>query len=429
MSRKTPKRTTLLALAGILAALPAAAETVAITGATVHTMGPQGTIQNGTVVIRDGRIQAVGANVAVPSGARTIDARGKVVTPGLFDSLSRLGIVEVSAVEGSQDAGVEDDRITAAFNVADALNPRSALIPVNRIEGLTRAVVAPNPEESLIAGQGAIIHLGGPGDILLRSPVAMFAFLGETGAELTGGSRAGAMLRLREALQDALDYAANRRAFEQGDRREYAISRLDLEALIPVVRGELPLVVNANRASDIQAALRMAKEFNLKLILAGVSEAWVVAKDIAAAKVPVLLNPMENLPGSFELLGATLENAARLHKAGVTFAFATGDAHNARNIKQGAGNAVAYGLPWEAALAAMTIVPARLWGLADRYGTLEPGKDADVVVWDGDPLELTTFPDAVFIQGRQMPMESRQTRLRDRYKDLGKPLPPAYVKP
>jgi imidazolonepropionase-like amidohydrolase len=430
MSRTTPKRTTtLLALAGILAALPAAAETVAITGATVHTMGPQGTIQNGTVVIRDGRIQAVGANVAVPAGARTIDARGKVVTPGLFDSLSRLGIVEVSAVEGSQDASVEDDRITAAFNVADALNPRSALIPVNRIEGLTRAVVAPNPEESLIAGQGAIIHLGGPGDILLRSPVAMFAFLGETGAELTGGSRAGAMLRLREALQDALDYAANRRAFEQGDRREYAISRLDLEALIPVVRGELPLVVNANRASDILAALRMAKEFNLKLILAGVSEAWVVAKDIAAAKVPILLNPMENLPGSFELLGATLENAARLHKAGVTFAFATGDAHNARNIKQGAGNAVAYGLPWEAALAAMTIVPARLWGLADRYGSLEPGKDADVVVWDGDPLELTTFPDAVFIQGRQMPMESRQTRLRDRYKDLSKPLPPAYVKP
>lgn len=429
---RTTKRTTLLAglaLAGLLAAGPATAETVAIIGATVHTLGPQGTIQDGTVIIENGRIKAVGAGLPAPAGARTIDAWGKVVTPGLFDSLSRIGLVEVSAVEGSQDARVEDDRITAAFNVADALNPRSTLIPVNRVEGLTRAVVAPNTGKSLIAGQGAAIHLGGPGDYLLRSPVAMFASLGEAGAELAGGSRGGAMLRLREALQDALDYAANRKAFEQGDRREYALSRLDLEALVPVVRGELPLVVNVNRASDILAALRMAKEFNLKLILSGVTEGWVVAKEIAAAGVPVLLNPMENLPGSFELLGSTLENAARLHKAGVTFAFATGDAHNARNIKQAAGNAVAYGLPWRAALAAMTVVPARLWGLADRYGTLEPGKDADVVVWDGDPLELTTFPEAVFIRGKAIPLESRQTRLRDRYKDLGKPLPPAYQKP
>jgi imidazolonepropionase-like amidohydrolase len=429
MTSRVAKRLPFLVLAGTLAALPALAETVAITGATVHTLGPQGTIQNGTVVIENGRIRAVGANVQVPAGARTIDARGKVVTPGLFDSLSRLGLVEVNAVEGSQDARVEDDRITAAFNVADALNPHSTLIPVNRVDGLTRAVVAPNTGNSLIAGQGAIIHLGGPGDYLLRSPVAMFASLGEAGAQLSGGSRAASMLRLREAFQDALDYAANRKSFEQGDRREYALSRLDLEALLPVVRGELPLVVNVNRASDIQAALRMAKEFNLKLILSGVSEAWRVARDIAAAKVPVLLNPMDNLPGSFELLGATLENAARLHKAGVTVAFASGDAHNARNIKQAAGNAVAYGLPWEAALAAMTTVPARIWGLADRYGTLEPGKDADVVIWDGDPLEITTYPDAVFIRGQAIPMENRQTRLRDRYKDLNQPLPPAYVKP
>jgi imidazolonepropionase-like amidohydrolase len=429
MKKMIAKRLPLLVLAGALAALPAEAETVAITGATIHTLGPQGTIRNGTVVIENGRIRAVGANLQVPAGARAIDARGKVVTPGLFDSLSRLGLVEVNAVEGSQDASVQDDRVTAAFNVADALNPHSTLIPVNRVDGLTRAVVAPNTGSSLIAGQGVVIHLGGPGDYLLRSPVAMFASLGESGARLSGGSRAASMLRLREAFQDALDYAANRKSFEQGNRREYALSRLDLEALLPVVRGELPLVVNVNRASDIQAALRMAKELDLKLILSGVSEGWMVARDIAAAKVPVLLNPMDNLPGSFELLGATLENAARLHKAGVTFAFASGDAHNARNIKQAAGNAVANGLPWEAALAAMTTVPARIWGLSDRYGTLEPGKDADVVIWDGDPLEITTYPDAVFIRGQAIPMENRQTRLRDRYKDLNKPLPPAYVKP
>jgi imidazolonepropionase-like amidohydrolase len=417
----------LLALTTLAGA--AAAESVVITGATIHTLGPQGTIQNGTLVIEDGRIRAVGPAVPVPAGARRIDARGKVVTPGLFDSLSRLGVVEVGAVEGTRDATVQDDRITAAFTVVDAFNPRSVLIPVNRIEGLTRAVVAPNAGKSLIAGQGAIITLGGPGDYLVRSPVAMFAVLGEAGSHLAGGSRSAALLRLKEAFQDALDYAANRRAFDAGDRRPYILSRLDLEALLPVVKGQLPLVVFVDRASDIESALRLAKDWKLKLILASVNEGWKVADQIAAAKVPVLLNPMDDLPGSFETLGATLENAARLHKAGVTFAFMTGDAHNARNLKQEAGNAVAYGLPWDAALAAITAVPARIWGISDHYGTLEPGKDADVVIWDGDPLELTTFADAVFIRGKEMPMKSRQTELRDRYKDLGGPQPPAYKKP
>lgn len=418
----------LLALAAFPPALPA--ETLAITGATIHTMGPQGTIQNGTLVIENGKIRAVGTNVAVPAGIRRIDARGKVVTPGLFDSMSQIGLVEVNSVEGSTDVRVEDDRITAAFSVADSFNPRSTLIPVNRIEGVTRIVAAPRAGKSLIAGQAAIVHLGGPGDdYLIRSPAAMFAVLGEHGADLSGGSRGGAMLRLREALQDALDYAANRKSFEQGDRREYALSRLDLEALIPVVKGQLPLVLSADRASDIEAALRMAKELDLKLILADAAEGWIVARQIAEAKVPVLINPLVNLPENFETLGATLENPARLYKAGVTVAFLTGDAHNSRNIKQAAGNAVAYGMPWEAALAAMTSVPARIWGIADRYGTLEPGKDADVVIWDGDPLELTTFADAVFIRGREMPMKSRQTELRDRYKNLQTPLPPAYQKP
>jgi imidazolonepropionase-like amidohydrolase len=417
-------------LAGLaLAAAPAVAETIVLTGATVHTMGPQGTIQNGMVVIEGGKIRAVGASVPVPAGARRIDARGKVVTPGLLNSFTQIGLVEVNAVEGSNDTAVENDRITAAFNAADAINPRSSLIPVNRVEGLTRAVVMPDTGESLIAGQAALIHLGGPGDYLVRSPLAMFATLGEGGAGLSGGSRAAALLHLREAIEDTLDYIANRKAFEQGERREYSLSRLDLEALIPVVQGELPLVLRAQRASDIQAALRLAKEHKLRLILAGVSEGWMVASEIAAAKVPVLVQPLENLPGSFELLGATFENAARLHKAGVTVAFMTGDSHNARNIRQAAGNAVAYGLPWDAALAAMTSVPARIWGIADSYGTLEPGKDADVVIWDGDPLEVTSYPDAVFIRGVQMPTKTRQTELRDRYKDLSGPLPPAYEKP
>ncbi|HXI13491.1 MAG TPA: amidohydrolase family protein [Thermoanaerobaculia bacterium] len=404
------------------------AETIAITGATVHTMSAQGTLQNATVIISNGRISAVGTAVSIPADARRINATGKVVTPGLFNSLTQLGIVEVSAVPGTSDTSSEIDRITAAFDVADAINPHSSLIAVNRIEGLTRVVVAPNAGKTVIAGQGAVIHLGGPGAYLVRDKVAMFAFLGEKGAELTGGARGAAILRLREALQDATDFAANRRAFESGNRRDYALSRLDLEALIPIVRGERPLVVSVHRASDILASLRLSREFSLRLILAGAGEGWKVAREIAAAKVPVLINPIHNLPESFEILGTTLENAARLHKAGVTIAFMTGDAHNARNIKQSAGSAVAYGLPWNMALAAITSVPARIWGLEDRYGTLEQGKDADVVIWDGDPLEVTTFADAVFIRGVQMSMESRQTRLRDRYKDLATPLPPAYSK-
>ncbi len=416
---------TAAALLILLGTSSARAETVAIVGATVHTMGPAGTLREATVVIEDGRIRAVGPNVTVPAGARRIEAQGKVVTPGLFDSLSRLGLVEVSAVQGSADTGVEGDRFNAAFNVVDALNPRSSLIPVNRIEGLTRTLVAPEPEGSLIAGQGAVIHLGA-GELVLRSPSVMVAVLGEGGAERAGESRGAAILRLREALQDARDYAENRNDFDRGERRGYALSRLDLEALGPVVRGELPLLLIAHRASDLQAGLRLMKEFKLDLILAGASEGWVVAREIAAAKVPVLVSTLSNLPERFEALGATLENAARMHAAGVTVAFMSSDAHNARNIRQAAGNAVAYGMPWEAAMASLTTVPARIWGVSDRYGTLEAGKDADVVIWDGDPLEVTTFADQVFIRGVEIPMESRQTLLRDRYKDLSGELPPAY---
>jgi imidazolonepropionase-like amidohydrolase len=426
----------LVGAAGIAASLVTAGtataqthSTIAIVGATVHTMGSAGTLQDATVLIEGGRIRAVGKGLAIPPGARTIDAHGKVVTPGLFDSLTQLGIVEVNAVAGTRDGSEQNDRITAAFDVADALNPRSMLLPINRVEGLTRAVVAPGNGKSLIAGRGAVIHLGLGPDLLVRSPVAMFAVLGEEGARLAGGSRSAAMLVLREALDDALDYAAHREAWERAARRPYTLSRLDLEALLPVARGELPLVLSVQRASDIEAALKLGRERHLKLILAGCDEAWMVADEIAAAQVPILINPLDDLPSTFQQLGATLENAARLHKAGVTFAFMSGDAHNARNLRQAAGNAVAYGLPWDEALRAMTVNPAHIWHLEDRLGSLEPGKEADLVIWDGDPLEVTSGAEKVFIRGVEMPTKTRQTELRDRYKNLGGPLPPAYQKP
>ncbi|MGI9292447.1 MAG: amidohydrolase family protein, partial [Pseudomonadales bacterium] len=307
--------------------------------------------------------------------------------------------------------------------------PRSTLIPINRIEGITRALVAPTSMEegSHIAGLGAVIHLGGGDDYLDRRHAALFADIGEVGAVLAGGSRASAILQLRELLQDAQDYSANKLAYEGRGRRTYAAKRLDLEALESVLQGKTPLVLNVNRASDIEAALRLARDFELRLIVAGGAEAWMVAAKITAQNVPVILDPTLNLPSRFETLGARLDNAALLHKAGVTIAFATAESHNSRNLKQAAGNAVANGLPHEAALEALTVNPARIYRIADNFGSVAPGKDADIVIWGADPLEVTTFAEQVFIRGREIAMISRQTLLRDRYLERGE-WPPAYKK-
>jgi imidazolonepropionase-like amidohydrolase len=411
------------------AATPALAETIAITGGKVYPVsGPP--IERGTVVLRDGKIAAVGADVAVPAGARVVDATGKWVTPGLFDSNSQLGLVEIGAYEDTTEDSADDDRVTAAFDVLDGLDPLTTPVAVTRVDGITRAVVAPSAGKSIIAGRGALIHLGGtssdPLSLAVVPRVAMFAVLGSQGAQLAGGSRGVAVMRLREALEDARDYAANRRAWESGDRREYALSRLDLEALGPVVRGELPLVVTAQKGSDLVAALRLREEYpGLRLMLLGAADGWTVAEHLAAAKVPVVINPMENIPG-FDRLANTMENAARLHRAGVDVIFGSFASHNARNLRQGAGNAVAFGMPWDAALRAVTLAPARAWGIADRYGSLEAGKDGDVVVWSGDPLELMTTAEHVFIRGVEMPRDNRHLQLLRRYRDLSQPMPPAY---
>lgn len=421
-----------LALAAA-AAIPAQADTYAITGGTVYTLGAAGKIEHGTVIIRDGKIAAVGANVAIPADAKHIDASGKLVTPGIIDPQSVFGLDEVDLVAQTQDGTLTSTRYTASFDPTDGINPRSMLIPVNRMEGVTRAVIAPGSNSSVLQGRGSVISLDGVQGYVLKDPVALFVTLGEAGQKLAGGARGGALQGLREALQDAKDYAANRAAFDKAGRRAYVLSRLDLEALQPFLRGELPVVITADRASDIEAALRIAAEFRLKLVIAGGAEAWMVAADLVKARVPVILNPMRDLPEAFESLGARLDDAALLQKAGVLIAFEVGDSHKSWNVKQYAGNAVANGLPWLEAVKAITLNPARIYGMDGVTGALEPGKDADVVVWSGDPLELTSFADAVFIRGKPVSMTSRQTELRDRYLPYVKAdapaLPPAYSIP
>jgi len=272
-----------------------------------------------------------------------------------------------------------------------------------------------------------VIHLAKGEDILTRAKVGMVVPFGEAGAGVAGGARGAEIVAFKAALEDVRDYMRNKAAYERAGYRDLPLSKADLEALIPVVQGRMPVIASVHRASDIRAVLKLAREENLKVILNGAEEGWMVADEIAKAGVPVMTNPLTDRPDSYEMLAATMENATRLQAAGVTVALeAEGGAHRARETRYNAGNAVAHGMPYAAALAAVTINPARIFGVADRTGSLEPGKDADVVVWTGDPFEPLSQATAVFIHGAQQPMTSRQLELRDRYKDLGRPLPPGY---
>ncbi len=397
---------------------PAAAETVAITGGRVITMGPAGEIDGGSVVIRDGRIVAVGADIAIPAKAKIVDATGKIVTPGLVAAGTALGLIEVRMVETTDDRGTDASDLSAAFDAGYGLNPDSLLIPVARLGGITRAITTPvyqdrSNRELLFAGQAAAVVLDGP--MLMKRGVAMVLDMGDAGAERAGGARGAELVALRALFAEVRDYRARRAAYDRGQTRTYTLSRVDMEALIPVVEGRMPLLVSVNRAADIRDALALARGEHLKLILESASEGWRVADEIAAEGVPVLVTPVENTPASFEMLGATLSNASRLAAAGVIVAIEGNGNHREREMRYNAGNAVANGLDWKAAFAAITINPARIFGIADRIGSLEVGKDGDVVVWDGDPLDTLSRPTAVLIRGIAEPMTSRATELRDRY--------------
>ena len=413
----------LVACCFALASLPLAAQTIAITGGKVYPVsGPP--IEGGTVIISNGKITAVGANVAIPAGAQRIDATGKIVTPGFINSATQLGVQEVQQVADTRDMRARGkDNIAAAFTVWEGLNPNSVMLAPARKDGITSFVVLPTG--GLIAGQGALVDVvpGTTTDMIIRAPVVMVAEVGDAGGGGVG-ARGEVIVRLRELLEDTKFFQTHRNAFDRSETRDFAASRLDLEAMIPVIEGKLPLLVTVDRESDIDAALRLAREFNVKLMIGGGAEAWMMADRLAAARVPVLTGAMNNIPGGFSTLGQRQENAALLRKAGVAVALignaGGGDeeAFNVRNLKQEAGNAVAYGMTWDDALRAVTLAPAEIFGVSDRVGSLQAGREANVVVWSGDPFEFTTRVEHVFVRGREYTEKTRQDMLMERYKTL-----------
>jgi len=453
----------LLAGAAAFAALPVAAETVAITGGRVVVGDGSAPIDGGTVVIRDGRVVAAGADVAVPAGATMVDARGKWVTTGIVAGFSRIGLVEVDAVDATNDIQANTSPFSAAIDVVPAINPQSTSIAVSRAAGVTRAVVSPGTGRSIFAGQGAVIDLGGDMEPITRPRVFQYIELGEAGASEAGGSRASAHVLLRNALREARDLRLPRGAIAGTAARapstappedlpenpyigaaaqrsdDVLLTRFDAAALVPVLQGRQLLFVHVERASDILQTLALRREFpNLRLVLVGATEGWRVADRIAAARVPVIANALNDLPSTFEQLAATQSNVGRLRAAGVPVAIGMindDEARQVRLVTQYAGNLVAItrvpghtGLSWNQAFEAITSAPAEALGLGSEIGSLRPGRRADVVIWDGDPLELATGVEAVWIDGVRQSLENRQTRLRDRYRQPQEgALPHAYT--
>ncbi len=427
----------LLLAAAALIATPAAAQTIAITGGTVAIGDGSAPIEGGTVIIRDGRIVAAGRGVAVPAGASVVDASGKWVAAGMVAGFTNLGLVDADGVDDSNDVSASGSPFAAAIDIASAINPAAVTIGNERAAGVTRALVMPDGARSIFAGQGAVIDLGDDPDPITRPRAFQFVELGEQGGRLAGGSRPAAYAMLRDALAQAQDYRRNPASFG-GRERDSLIKRGDAQALLGVIDGSMPLLVHAERASDIRAVLALPRDYpRLKLILLGASEGWLVAREIAAARVPVIAAALADLPAAFETLAATESNVGRMTQAGVTVAISAigaNDAPGEHVLAQFAGNLVgitkvpgATGLDWGQAFATITSKPAQALGMDGEIGSLRPGRRADVVMWDGDPLEVTSTPTAVWIDGRAQSMSSRQRQLRDRYLTVGEgALPKAY---
>jgi hypothetical protein len=402
----------------LLASANAFAADVLIRGAKVYTISAQGTLANGDVLIHDDKIAAVGTGLTAPAGATVIDAKGRVLTPGLFGGLSAIGLEEVqleqSTAEESLDikAPFHETQLRPEFDATLAFNPRSTIVPVTRIEGVTWTVLAPSTPVfgggNFVTGQGAAVTLDGRFDAELAGSRSLFVNLGADTFSISGGSLAAQLMLLDQAVREART---------PGSAGEHALlTPAGREALGHYIGGGR-VVFHVDRAADIRQALAFAKRNRIKPVIAGGAEAWVVAADLARDKVPVILVALADLPADFDRIGSRLDNAALLQKAGVTITFMLDDepTHNARKLRQTAGVAVAHGLAFDAALAGLTANPADIFGLGASRGRIARGQVADVVLWTGDPLEVSTLADQVWIAGRAVEMRSRQTELRDRY--------------
>ncbi|HEY9091657.1 amidohydrolase family protein [Parasphingorhabdus sp.] len=416
-----------------LMAAPVAAETIAITGGKVVAGDGSAPMDGATVIIRDGYVQAVGTNVAIPANARQIDATGKWVTPGIFAGFSRLGLAEVGAVSSTNDINAVGSVFSAALDVQYAVNPFSAPISVSRAAGVTRAVVSPGSGKSIFGGYGAVIDLGQDSNPITQAKAFQFVELGETGQSKAGGSRSAAHILFRAMLNEAQTYARNPSLFDSD-----LMKASDAKALLPVINGTTRLLVHVESANDILKVLDLRKDFpSLKLVLVGANEGWRVANAISAAKVPVLASALTNLPAAFEGLSATQSNIGRMKQAGVEVAIGMindNDTHQIRYSAQYAGNLVALnkipranGLSWDEAFAAISSKPAEIMGMGDQLGSLKAGRKGDAVIWSGDPLELSTQVESVFIDGVEQSLSNRQQRLRERYRNPAPgALPKAY---
>ena len=399
-----------------LAVGPASAASVLIRNAELHTMSGRGILAGTDLVITDGRIAAIGADLDPPEGAAVIDAAGRPVTPGFFGGVGHMGVEEIGLEPTEGDYALALGEMRPEFDVTLAFNPASAAIAVSRAAGVTFAVLAPSAEAgskdrpggTVIAGQGAVVTLDGK---VAAEAHALFLDLGGEANALAGGSRAAQFMLLTQAFVEA----RSPERLMPNDAR--LLTPLGRAALRELAQRPAPFIFDVDRAADIRQVIALARRERLRAVIAGAAEAWLVAGELAAAGVPVVLDPLDNLPSSLDKLGASLANAARLHQAGVRIAFSFRDpqAHNVRKLRQAAGNAVAHGLPRDAALAALTRNPAEIFGVADRMGMLDVGRPADLVLWSGDPLEVTSFAEHVFVGGHAVAIRSRQTELRDRY--------------
>ena len=413
----------LLPAAGLLISLDLHAQALFVNDATVHTMGPQATLQRADVLVRDGRIKAIGSELPIPADAVVIEADGRPLTPGFFAGITHLGLVEISLEESSVDSALAVDGMRPEFDVSRAYNPWSSVIPVTRIEGYTWTVLGASRAGSIVGGQGRPVALDDGYASFLGASI-LFLDVGADASKQSAGSRAGQWMLLEQAMAES--------TVQAGPDLQWAPAPLltlaGRKAMDHFRTGGIT-VFEVDRASDILQALEFSSRHGLKPVISGGAEAWMIADRLAEAGVPVLINALDNLPRNFDQLGARLDHAAILHAAGVTIAFSDGETHNARKLRQLAGNAVAHGLPYEAGLAALTANPARIFELAEGVGVLESGNRADLVVWSGDPLEVTSVAEQVIIEGRLIPMVSRQTLLRDRYLPQNPGTPRAYIKP